>query len=471
MKRLGVISGVSVSHRNADVDEIECASRSGDRELVQTLLSRDDVSEAFVLQTCNRSEAYVVTDSVEAGRRALADFAPDVRDVVVETSHEESLRHLMRVAAGLESLVLGEDQILGQFRDAVELAREEGGIGPIFDEALTKALHVGERARDETAINEGVVSLGSAAVKLAEERLDVGETTALVVGAGQMGQLAARALAAADVERLLVANRTATRARRITEEVPVPAETVRLADVRAAIDAAGLVITATSSDEYVLDETALSGSGDVVVVDIAQPRDVDPRAAENPGVTVHDIDDLEAVTQDTRVSREAEARSVSAMIDAELEHLLERFKRKRADEAISKMYESANEMKARELETAVSKLESQGEFTPDQRETVEALADALVGKLLAAPTKSLRDAAAEDDWTTIQTAMHLFDPEFDYDFVTGERSDARETDAQERPDVDASDASESDAPDPSERSADDIPEDVRREILESLSGD
>ncbi len=472
MKRLGVISGVSVSHRNASVDEIECASRPGDRELVQTLLSREDVGEAFVLQTCNRSEAYVVTDSVGAGRRALADFAPDVRDgVVVEMGHEESLRHLMRVAAGLESLVLGEDQILGQFRDAVELAREEGGIGPIFDEALTKALHVGERARDETAINEGVVSLGSAAVKLAEERLDVDETTALVVGAGQMGQLAARALAAADVERLLVANRTAHRARRVAEEVPVPAETVRLADVRAAIESAGLVITATSSDEYVLDETALSGSGDVVVVDIAQPRDVDPQAAEVPGVTVHDIDDLEAVTRDTRVSREAEARSVSAMIDAELEHLLERFKRKRADEAISKMYESANKMKDRELETAVSKLEAQGEFTQDQRETVEALADALVGKLLAAPTKSLRDAAAEDDWTTIQTAMHLFDPEFDYDFVTGERSDARETDATGRPDGDASDASERDVPDPAERSADDIPEEVRREILESLSGD
>jgi glutamyl-tRNA reductase len=478
MKRLGVIAGVSVSHRNAAVDDIECASRRDEEATVRELLDRSGVSEAFLLQTCNRAEAYVVAESVTAGREALADFAPGVpADVVVELGHEESLRHLMRVASGLESLVLGEDQILGQFSDAIEQAREAGGIGPIFEEALTKALHVGERARAETAINEGVVSLGSAAVKLAEERLDVTDASALVVGAGQMGRLAARALAAADVDRLRVANRTAERAAKVAEEVAVPATTVDFAELATAVASVDLVITATSSDAYVVEAATLADAGDVVVVDIAQPRDVDPAGAEFEGVTIHDIDDLEAVTEHTQENRQAEADAVGAMIDAELDRLLETFKRKRADEAISKMYESADRLKADELDRAFSKLEAQGDLTDQQRETVEALADALVGKLLAAPTKSLREAAAEDDWTTIQTAMQLFDPGFDYAFpeasAPGADADAPEASGDDAPD---GETAERDAPHPAAAARDavdpeELPDDRRQEILESLSDD
>jgi glutamyl-tRNA reductase len=181
----GVVCGVAVTHREASVDEIESAGGTDERAVVRDLLASDGVDEAFALQTCNRAEAYVVAEDATAGRAALADFAPDVRDGAVrEMDHETSLRHLMRVAAGLESLVLGEDQIIGQVRDAFETARGVGGIGPVLDPAITKAIHVGERARTETEINEGVVSVGSAAVELADRRRDLSGATALVVGAG-----------------------------------------------------------------------------------------------------------------------------------------------------------------------------------------------------------------------------------------------------------------------------------------------
>ena len=413
MNEGGVISGVSVSHVNADVDEIESACGDDERGVVTDLLSRDGVEEAFAVQTCNRAEAYVVTDDRADGRAALSEFAPEVRDgAVVATDHEESIRHLMRVAAGLESLVLGEDQILGQLKQAFDEARAVGGVGPTLDEAVTKAVHVGERVRSETKINEGVVSLGSAAVELADRELDLTDATTLVVGAGEMGTLTAQALAGTDVDRLVVANRTVPHAEHVASEVDVEASAVGIDAAPAAASAADLVVTATGSPGHVLDREALEAAGETVLVDLARPRDVDPEAATLPGVTVYDLDALESVTEETRARRRAEVERVEAMIDDEFRRLMESYKRKRADEAVSAMYENAEALKRREVETALSKLEAQGELTERQRESVESLADALVGKLLAAPTKSLREAAAEDDWNTIQTAMRLFDPDF-----------------------------------------------------------
>ena len=414
MREAGVISGVSISHHDATVDEIDAASDENVQGVVSSLLAREGVDEAFALLTCNRAEAYVVTGSVTDGRRALEGFAPDVRDgAITPMDHEESLRHLMRVAAGLESLVLGEDQIIGQVKDAAEETRRAGGLGPVLEDALTKAVHVGERARTETAINEGAVSLGSAAVDLVASERDVASARALVVGAGEMGTLTAHALARADVDRLVVANRTLDAAVDVAEQVPTDdARAVGLDALATAVADADVVIAATGSPDPVIEPETVSGADETLVVDIAQPRDVSPDAADVDGVTVRDIDDLESVTRATRDRRETAARRVESMIDEEFERLIASYKRRQADEAVSAMYESAERVKRREVDTALAKLESQGSLTDDQRETVSALADALVGQLLAAPTKSLRDAAAEDDWATIQTAMRLFDPEF-----------------------------------------------------------
>ena len=414
MRDTGAISGVSVAHSRASVDEIEAAGGDGVRATVSDLLARDGVEEAFALQTCNRSEAFVVTDRTAEGAVALESFAPEVRSGALRHfDHEESLAHLMRVASGLESLVLGEDQIIGQLREAYEESKSAGGIGPVLKDAVTKALHVGERARTETSINEGVVSLGSAAVRLAATEIDLTDGSAIVVGAGEMGTLAARSLDSTAVGEIVVANRTVPHAEFVAEEVETPAEAVSLADLPAVISEADLVISATGSSDPVIEANHLAGAGPLVCIDIAQPRDIDPAAADHSGVSLYDIDALEDVTQQTRESRQAEARQVEAIIDEELDRILQAYKRKRADDAISAMYAGADRVKAREVERAVSRLEAHGEVSDEQRETVEDLADSLVGQLLAAPTRSLRDAAGEDDWETIRTALKLFDPEFD----------------------------------------------------------
>jgi len=162
------------------------------------------------------------------------------------------------------------------------------------------------------------------------------------------------------------------------------------------------VIAATGSPDPVIRSEHVTGADRLVCIDIAQPRDIEPALADRDKVTLYDIDALEDVTRKTRESREEEAREVEAIIDEELDRILEAYKRKRADNAISAMYAGADRVKAlREVDRAVSKLEAQGGLTDEQRETVEDLADALVGQLLAAPTRSLRDAAGEDDWETI----------------------------------------------------------------------
>ena len=410
----GVIAGVSVSHTLASVDEIESAQSVSPASLVSGLSAREGVEEAFAIQTCNRAEAYVAADDAGTARAALEPFAPEVREgAVVRLDHESSLRHLMRVAAGLESLVLGEDQILGQLKDAAAAARESGGLhGGVLDDALHKAFHVGERARAETEINEGSVSLGSAAVELARRETDVAGATAMVVGAGEMGTLAARALDASPVSRVVVANRTVASAEHVAAELDGAAAAIGLGDVPARAADAEVLIVATGADEPILGDAAFARAGETLCIDLGQPRDVVPDAGDGD-VVVRDIDDLESVTGETRERREAAAETVEGMIDAEFQRLLKEFKRKRADGAVSAMYESAERTKRRELQEALDKLEAQGGLTDGQRETVAGLADALVGQLLAAPTKSLREAAAEDDWTTIHTAMQLFDPEFD----------------------------------------------------------
>ncbi|WP_327051062.1 glutamyl-tRNA reductase [Halomicrococcus gelatinilyticus] len=429
---IGVISGVRISHDRASLDDVARACHADQSDVVERLADESGVHEAYALQTCNRFEAYVVTDAPETGRAVLAEFAPDVGGHgVVEMGHEESLRHMLRVAAGLESIVIGEDQIIGQVRDAYQDAREADAIGPVLDEAVTKAIHVGERARAETAINEGVVSIGSAAVELAATERDLADATALVVGAGEMGTVAAHALAEADVATLVVANRSVASAEALAGAVELgDARAVGLTALDQWVARADIVVTATGSDAHVVDAETLDEAGETLVVDIAQPRDVSPAAAAKEDVTVHDMAALESVTNETRAHRRAAAESVEAMVDREFDHLLQQYKRKRADEVIAAMYEGAERVKERELDTALSRLDAHGDLNDEQRAVVESMADALVSQLLAPPTKSLRDAAGDDDWTTINTALRLFNPAFDEEeeelppFVTEASDDA-----------------------------------------------
>ncbi|MFB6116909.1 glutamyl-tRNA reductase [Halosegnis sp.] len=432
MTDASIISGAGVSHQDGSIEDIDAAAADSERAAVEALLARPGVEEAYALQTCNRSEAFVVTADADDGRAALdAQFA-DVRETALRRfDHEASLRHLLRVACGLESLVVGEDQIIGQVRSAYETARMAGGIGDTLDDALLKALHVGERARTETGINEGVVSLGSAAARLAADERNLADTTALVVGAGEMGTLAAQAFSGR-VERIIVANRTRERADHVaaTLDGETAASAVGLDALAEPAAEADVLVSATSASDHVIDESTLRAAGRTLVVDIAQPRDVAPSVATVDGVEVFDLDDLQSVTDETLSARREAAAVVESIIDEELERLMAQYKRQRADQVISSMYEGAERMKESELQRALTKLESEGEFTDEQREVVESMADALVSQLLAPPTRSLRDAAEQDDWSTIHTALQLFDPT-----TVGAPSGLADADPDELPDA------------------------------------
>jgi glutamyl-tRNA reductase len=415
----GSIAGVRVTHERADVDTIAAAGSGDTRRDVESLLSYDSVDEAYVLRTCNRTEAYVVTDDPGAGEAALSTFVSAVPDdAVVHTGHETSVRHLLRMAAGLESMVLGEHAVLGQVRSAYETARGVGAVGPTFEETVTKAIHVGERVRSETAINEGAHSLGSAAVRFLEERVALGTATVLVVGAGETSRTVARWLADRGVDRLVVVNRSLAPAATLADDLDARTEADEMDALADRLASADAVVTATGAAEPVVDvgtalEAGIAGDdGPTCVVDMGQPRDVSPRVDDVEGVSLYDLDDLQSVTERTHERRREAAAAAERIVDGELDHLLGRFKRKRADEVVAAMRESADRVKRRELERALEKLASQGGMTDEQRETVAALADALVGQLMAAPTKSLREAAGEDDWETIATAVRLFDPDF-----------------------------------------------------------
>ncbi|ELY93493.1 glutamyl-tRNA reductase [Natrialba hulunbeirensis JCM 10989] len=417
----GVVTAGRVTHESGTVDDLAAASPDSQQAAVAELCSVPEIDEAYVLSTCNRVEAYVVSADPVIGRTALSEFfaGVDDDDPLVITDHDDSLTHLLRVATGLESVVLGEDQIIGQVRTAYEDARAAGGIGTMLEPAVTKAIHVGERARTETEINEGVVSLGSAATRLAGQTVSLEGANALVVGAGEMGQLAARSLADAGVSKLVVSNRTVSRAEHLISELDHDdTRAVPLESLDTLATSADVIVAATGSEEPVVGRQHFGGDADDattdterVVVDLGQPRDVDPAIDALDDVTVYDLDDLETITEETREQRADAAREVAAMIDREFDLLCEQYKRARADEVIAAMYESAARIKQRELETALSQLEGES-FTPAQREVVEAMADALVNQLLAPPTRSLREAAAEDDWSTINTALQLFDPDF-----------------------------------------------------------
>lgn len=408
------VTGVGVSHRRVAVSELEAASWPDPTARLETLLDREDVDEAFLLQTCHRVEEYVVTPEPSSGAAAVDDFATGVSSEAIESmGHRGSLRHLLRVAAGLDSQVIGEDEILGQVKRAYRLADGIGALGEILDPAVLKAIHVGERARTETAINEGNVSLGSAAVELADGELGVDGRDVLLVGAGGIAKTVASRVADHGPSSLAIANRSLSNAEALAADLSIPATAVGLRDLPKRASMSDLVFTATGSDDPVLARRDLAGSDGTLVVDLGQPRDVDGGVESIPGITVRDLDDLRTVV-DSSVSERAEAAdSVEEIVDEELDLLLDQHKRARADAVIAGMYRGAEYIKRREVDSALSKLETDGAVTPQEREVVEGLADTLVSQLLAIPTRSLREAALEDDWETITSAIQLFDPDVD----------------------------------------------------------
>lgn len=416
----GVITGVSVAHQFADVETIADATPADPDATLAELCETDGVQEAFLLCTCNRAEWYVVTEHAGRGEAVIEDSLEGLRPAGTRLlRHDESIEHLLRVASGLESQVLGEDEILGQFKTAYHRAKDAGAIGSILDPVLLKAIHVGERARSETSINEGIVSLASAAAACADEHVDLPTATGLVVGAGDIGTRAVKALIKREIGELVVANRSEP-----SLDIPETTDirTVDLDQLSSVIDQTSICITATSASEPVIQASDVSPSCSVTIIDLGQPPDVAPSVQSRASVAYYDLDRLRTITERTHSRRAEEAATVEGMIERELDQLQRRFKRSQAETVIAAMRAGADRLKDRELHRAKVRLE---EGDADAEEVLEDLADALVNVLMAAPTEGLRDAAEDDDWSTIHAAIQIFDPDVDDEVLPEEMRDMR----------------------------------------------
>ena len=403
---------MQVTHRTASIDEIERAWHGDVESILKWVGSQDKVEECAVLKTCNRVEIYVVAPR---GEKMLFDLAKKARvssRIIDFHNHDESLLHLLRLASGLESMVIGEDQILGQMKELTQMAMKAGTMGWVLETAFKKAIQVGKRVRRETHINERSISIGSAAVDLAEEILgDLKGRSVLVIGAGETGELISRALLTRDIASLAVTNRTLSSAVCLAESLG--GEAVPFEDMPYQLHTADLVISATSAPHYILlksDVQLAMANRDkkLLIIDIANPRDVDLAAAEVPGVELHNIDSLKNISQENMMQRMAEATRVEEIIAEELELLRAKYKRKQAEELLALLYSQAELIKDQEVRKAMNKLSARHTLGDIEQQVLCDMSHSIVNKLLSEPTKALKNAAERGDVEILKSLCELF---------------------------------------------------------------
>jgi glutamyl-tRNA reductase len=336
---------LGLSHRTAPVEQREKASLAepAARSVLGVLLGDPAVSEAAVLSTCNRTELFaVVADSACAEAtlsKALVDHSRISADELAEARYvhcqHSAARHLFRVAASLDSMVLGESEIQGQVRAARDLAREARTLGPLLDRTFAQALATGRRVRSQTRVAAGAVSVSSVAVDLARTALgDLRDRRALLVGAGRAAEATARALLGQGLAEIVVCNRTPATASRLAGRFGGRAAGLEsLAHDLAAVD---VVISSTNAARTILDADgltrALHSERPLVLIDIAVPRDVDPGVAKLPGVRLHNIDDLKRVAEANLNGRRKEAVRAEVIVAAEMRRFAAWWRRSRAEQ-------------------------------------------------------------------------------------------------------------------------------------------
>jgi len=401
-----------VTHRTASIDEIETAWHGDVETILKWVMSQDRVEECAVLKTCNRVEVYVVAPR---GEKVLFDLAKKARvssRIIDFHDHDESLLHLLRLASGLESMIIGEDQILGQMKELTQIAMKAGTTGWMLETAFKKAIQVGKRVRKETRINERSVSVGSAAVDLAEEILgDLKGKSVLVIGAGETGELISRALLSREIGSLAVTNRTLSSAVCLAESLG--GEAVPFDDMPRRLHIADVVISATSAPHYILlksdIETAMADrSNKLLIIDIANPRDVDQAAAEVSGVELHNIDSLKNISRENMMQRMAEATRVEEIITEELQLLRAKYKRKEAEELLARLYSQAELIKDQEVRKAMNKLSARHTLGEIEQQVLCDMSRSIVNKILSEPTKSLKSAAERGDLEILKSLCELF---------------------------------------------------------------
>lgn len=394
-----------VNHRTGPLALLERVTIADDAiaKTIHGLMSRPNIREAVVLSTCNRTEVYAVAEKFHGAYGDLRDFFCDLGGFSADelaphlySQHDEAaVSHLFEVAAGLDSAVLGESEILGQVRDAWDRSQREGGALSTLNLLFRHALEVGKRARSETSIGRHTSSVSHAAVDMARDGLgSVEGLTVLVVGAGDMGEGVTVALAGAGVGRVLVANRTIGRAQDLADRVGGSVtEFYRLNETLVDAD---VVVTCTGAGSTVIDHemvaSAMSRRVDrpLFVVDIAVPRDVERSVGEIDGVTLLNLDDLRDWAARGQAQRAAEADAVRSIVHQEVERFAMETTARQAAPLVAQLHAAAESVRGAEIERMKRRLAS---LDPDQRDAVEALTKGIVAKLLHDMSVRLKDDA------------------------------------------------------------------------------
>lgn len=413
------VTVIGVNHRTAPIEVRERLAWPASE--IPGVLSRMAGSEArpvALLSTCNRIEFYLGSSSA-AAREAVWKAAADRLGESVEPFayvHEgrDAVRHVFRVAAGLDSMILGEAQVQGQVRDAWEAAR--GYTGPILARLLQDALNVGGRVRAETTIGRGAASVPSASVDLAKKIFgQLKGRRALVLGSGEMAELATACLVGAGVQATVVAHLHLEQAKSIAAKLG--GEAVAFDDAWERFASVDIVLTSTAAPHAIVtpakvrEAIAARNRRPLCILDIAVPRDVDPEVGNLPNVLLYDIDDLQGVVDATISSRQERVPAADQIVSEETERFWEWYQGRRVVDVVRAFRDNAEHMRLRELQRAMKKL---GHLSPQDREQVEYLTKALLQKFLHTPTIRLRGAAgngtANDIAEALRYAFDLSDP-------------------------------------------------------------
>jgi glutamyl-tRNA reductase len=411
---------LGINHKTAPVALREKVAFSEDRlaAALRTLREELGVVEALILSTCNRTEVYW---SGSASGAQLSQWLErhhgDNLDLAASLYvHQESraIEHTFSVASGLDSMVLGEVQILGQLKDAYRIAQESGSTGPILNKLFQAAFSAAKRVRTETRIGANAVSLASATVSLARRVYeDLSAHNALIVGAGEMNALTARHFMSAGIKRMVIANRTLSRAEALAAELN--AHAVPWVDLDRALAEADIVISCTASPEPVIRKQAVEAAirarrrRPIFMVDMAVPRDIAPDVAELEDVYLFSIDDLQQLVDENIQQRELAAGGARLLISEEVARFLAESRAQDAGPAIRALRQQAEGIRQQTVEQARRMLAT----GKSADEVIDYLANTLTNRLLHAPTQALRQAAELADLALAETVTRLLTEERD----------------------------------------------------------
>lgn len=413
-----VLLGVNHNTAPIDIRERLAIPAGGLADATRTLVHQPGIREGLILSTCNRVELLTVQENGDSNNADLLRFLHEYFSIapasltphVYEYREHEAVRHLFRVASSLDSMVVGEPQILGQVKESYTVAREVGAVSSSLDPLIQRAFTVAKKVRSETQIGSSSVSIASVAVDLARKIFNsLDGKTVLLVGAGKMSELAARHLIQHGASNILVANRTLERAEKIAAEFRgqvIPFDS--LYDQAARAD---IVITSTGAPQKLFGRSHgqhflhSRRNRPMFFIDIAVPRDVDPRMNEVEGCFVYDIDDLQQVAVANLADRSREAAAAETIVTREVQKYQQRVQSLDAASAIRNLQEHAESLRQTELRRSASKLAG---LTPEQLAAVEALTRSLTNKFLHPPMTALRDAARDGDAQALSELESLY---------------------------------------------------------------